>query len=198
MNPHPPTDSGPEGTCRHVGDTLARHERAGPNVPSADLDAVAKHLQTCEACRARHGARHSRLEGLRALRERSAPEGTFDDFFTQVRERVPFAPADGGMSRAFLDAPRTLRLWRSAAVAASLLLAATAGFAFTRGGGSVDPATAVRPLHDPREYLLEAYDTRPDARSIRAVRDEGRRGNDGFFVMEPGEVVPVGHGAGWR
>ena len=199
MNPHPPTASGSEGTCREVRDTLVRLERAEPihEACAEALDAASSHLEACSPCRTRLGARLSRLQGLHALRERSAPEGTFDGFFDQVRERVPFAPAGGGMSPAFLDAPRSLRLWRSAALAASVLLAATAGFAFTRGsGGGLDPAVE-RPLHDPRERLLEAYDARPDARGVRDVRDATRRGYDGFFGDRDVITTPVG-GAGWR
>ena len=116
-----------------------------------------------------------------------------------MRDRMPHAPAGGGMSLAFLDAPRALRAWRSAALAASLLLAATAGFAFSRGAADTDPTGGVRPLHDPRERLLEAYDTRPDARRVRPVRDGSRRGHNGFFTDEDAEVIPVvGHGAGWK
>lgn len=212
MKPKPPTaGSGPQGACLHVRETLARCERLSPEVLGPDtLDSLAGHLETCDACRARHGTRLTRLQGLRALRERSEPAGTFDDFYAEVRERVPFAPIGGGMSRAFLDAPRSLRLWRSAALAASLLLAATAGIAFTQGGGGSDPGRAMRPLHDPRERLLQAFDTRPDVRSVRPVRDHARQGHASFFeehgaleersALEEhrADVVPVGHGAGWK
>lgn len=198
MSSRPPTASGPAGSCRETRSATARLERADPPCDADALASVTAHLDTCDACRARLGARIRRLEGIDALHRRSVPDGTFDDFFAQVSERVPFAPAAGGMSRAFLDAPRTLRVWRSAAMAASVLLVATAGFAFTRGGSGTDPASAVRPLHDPRERLLEAYDTRPDAGRIRAVGDPSRRGHDGFFGNGGAEVTPVGHGAGWR
>ena len=197
MNPHPPTASGPEGTCRQNRDTLVRLERAGPEdgSPREALDSLEAHLDACADCRSRYVARLDRLQGLQALRERSAPDGTFDDFYAQLSERIPFAPAGGGMSPAFLDAPRSLRVWRGAALAASLLFAATVGFAFTRGGGA-DPAAAVRPLHDPRGNLLEAYDTRPDIRSIRPVRDASRRGHGAFYTAPDVEVTPVGHG--WK
>ena len=41
-----------------------------------------------------------------------------------------------------------------------LLLTATVGFAFTRGGGGSDPGSAVKPLHDAREsnqHVIEQY-----------------------------------------
>lgn len=200
MSPHPPTASDPVVTCRTLGDELVRVERADPPRDESVLESLAAHLETCDACRARFGPRILRLQGLIALQRRSAPEGTFDEFFAEVRERVPFAPAGGGMSSAFLDAPRTLRLWRGAAMAASVLLVATAGFAFTsmQRTSDADPAGAIRPLHDPRERLLEAYDTRPDASRVRSVRDSNRRGHDGFFAPRPADVTPVGLGAGWR
>jgi hypothetical protein len=77
---------------------------------------------------------------LDAFREREIPAGLLDDLYASVRERVPLVPAGGGLTLSFLNAPRVLRLWRTTAVAAVLLLAVSGGFLVAGLGGSARPA----------------------------------------------------------
>lgn len=203
MNHPQPTESGPEGneTCAALPASLARLERALTGELTCEeardaLMGLRRHLGSCPSCSARHGARYRRVESVWALRGRCVPEGTFEDFYAAVRERVPYGPVGGGMSPAFLDAPRTLRLWRGAAIAAAVLLAATAGFAVTRAGDATGGGSpVVRPLHDPRERLLEAYDSRGVDLRVRPVHADGTHGHADFFAPE--ETQPVRHEA-WK
>lgn len=158
-----------------------------------DLRGLCEHLRRCPPCTARYGARVRALEGRRALNERDLPDGTFDGFYAAVRERMPLAPPGGGMSLAFLNAPRSLRIWRSAALAAGLLLILGTGFVLTRNHASDQATDNARPLHDPRIHLLEALGTVPATKpaGLRTwpVHAPPPRGHEDFFQHD---AEPVG------
>lgn len=188
-------------TCATIAPELRACERRltppihGSESPSRALASLRAHIDACPACATRHGRRLAALEGRDALLRRELPVDSFESFYDEIRERVPFTAPGGGMSAAFLDAPRSLRIWRSAAMAASLLLALGVGFAATGGiamfGGDTDH---VRSLHDPRDHLLPVFDPssttwpRQSGFLIRPAHAPVMHGHDAFF--EPATPDP--------
>jgi hypothetical protein len=96
-----------------------------------------------------------RRDALDALRGREVPDGFLDGVYASVRERAPFAPVQGGLTLGFLEAPRALRLWRNAAVAASLLLAGGVGWVAAFSGSDEAPRRSEVPLSDVPGVALE-------------------------------------------
>jgi hypothetical protein len=194
--------------CRSAGRALATLDRAPKDEVVRRAAEVRAHLDDCAKCEARHGARLRTVEGFLALRDRSLPDETFEDFYAGVRGRMPYAPPAGGMSAAFLDAPHALRLWRRTAVAAGFLLVLFGGYALSGGFGGEAPGATERRLHDPRENLLHAMDTELPTLQVRPLSPRRARGHEGFFDVDPGKdpsrVQAVGHGAvreqdaGWK
>ena len=157
-----PSSPSPAPSCAAVGQALharlralRRHDAPPASVPS--LGDLAAHLGACPACATRHGRALAEAEALSALHARELPVDSLEGFYDGICERAPYVAAGGGMSPAFLDAPRTLLRWRRAAIAASLLLALGTGYALSGGFASGPPDAGFRRLHDPREELLPAY-----------------------------------------
>lgn len=100
----------------------ARRLRLEGRARAAALTEVREHLSACPSCRRRLGTRLGRVEARDALKRRAMPDGVLDGLFDDIQARVPHGPAGGGMSTAFLDAPQALRVWRSAAMAAMVVL----------------------------------------------------------------------------
>jgi hypothetical protein len=97
-------------------------------------------------------------EAVDALRERSLPTGALHGLYDAVLQRAESAPGGGGMSLAFLDAPRSLRLWRGAALAASVLLVVAAGIILDqRFSPSAVDHSHERVLSDPRAGILPVW-----------------------------------------
>ncbi|MFV1959069.1 MAG: hypothetical protein ACC662_06610 [Planctomycetota bacterium] len=191
--PRPPRDA-----CRGWRRRLKRLERdldrgltpaRGDDTVPETLRHLHAHLRRCASCADRHGRRLDILRARWALRNREIPGGLLDGFYDTVRQATAHAPLGGGMSLAFLDAPRSLRAWRGVALAASLLLVAGATYVFTegRGAGSTAQAPGEIPLHDARDRLLEAWGTahraRPSARDV-LVRPVAA-GDRSFFGRPP-------------
>jgi hypothetical protein len=159
MEPVSPTpDSSPPSSpcgcdCRSVLLLLERCE-GDPAFGRRDARTLALHLDRCAPCAERHGRRLAAAIGFVSLHERSVPAGLLDDLYASVHERAPYAPMAGGMSAAFLDGPRSLRLWRSTAAAAVLLLAVGGGWVLSNGVGGVSRAAPV-PLRDVRDDHLQ-------------------------------------------
>ncbi len=170
------------------------------------IPALRTHLQACPACAARHGRRLAALEARQALAGRELPVDAFEGFFEAIHERVPFTAPGGGMSATFLDAPRALRIWRSAAVAASLILALGVGYVATGGLGAAgdDGAASVRRLHDPRDQLLPSFDDGsstawPASQAgflLRPMHAPVTRGHEAFFEPATPEPIFVEGGGG--
>jgi hypothetical protein len=151
----------PESDCRRFQQDLHRVERELDHGPSSEsalaaLDALLGHLGICAACEAHHASRVRALEGRVALRERALPDGALDGLYEAVREHtLGDWGHGGGFSDAFLDAPRSLRMWRSVAVAAALLVAFGAGLFVTGRLRLIPDHTGVeRRLEDARPDLL--------------------------------------------
>jgi len=133
---------------------------------------------------------------------------SFEGFYDEIRERAPFTAPGGGMSAAFLDAPRSLRLWRTAALAASLLLALGVGFAATGGvrpgGTPADSGARIRPLQDPRDRLLPTFDPTtaawpvPSGFLVHPAHAPVTRGHEAFFEPAVAEPVLIEEGEGER
>jgi hypothetical protein len=129
----------------------------------------------------------------------------FEGFFEAIHERVPFTAPGGGMSATFLDAPRALRIWRSAAVAASLILALGVGYAATGGlGVAGGDGASVRRLHDPRDHLLPSFDAssaawpaRQSEFLLRPMHAPVTRGHEAFFERATPEPIFVEDGGGF-
>jgi hypothetical protein len=158
-----PAPEGPVGDhdpcgcdCRAVLSLLERCE-ADPAFGRRDARTLAAHLERCAPCAARYGRRLSGAVGFVSLHERRVPTGLLDDLYAAVHARAPYAPLAGGMSETFLDGPRSLRLWRSTAAAAVLLLAVGASWVLSNGVGLTTRPESV-PIGDPRDGLLQRRD----------------------------------------
>lgn len=139
----------------------ARQARPDAETDVAALDAarlaVERAAAACETLTPALARRVQRVQASVQLQGRRPPARDLDGLFEAVRDGVAGDPwARAGMSQAFLDAPRVLARWRGAAMAACVLLAVGA-FALGRTQGAGDDDTG-RPLHDPRDELLERVD----------------------------------------
>jgi hypothetical protein len=174
MEPTPTSHSSPEGAapasplppvadcdCRAVLSLLERCE-ADPAFGRRDARTLVAHLERCAPCAQRHGRRLSGAIGFVSLHERRVPSGLLDDLYATVHARAPYAPLAGGMSAAFLDGPRSLRLWRSAAVAAVLVLGVGATWVLSNGGLGAGRSPNPVPLRDVRNDYLGAADVHAD------------------------------------
>jgi hypothetical protein len=120
------------------------------------------------------GAPGDRAEPLRLLADREVPDGVLDGLYVAIHDRLPSVPPGGGLSLSFLEAPRSLRLWRTtalaaSALAASVLLALGAGFGPSLlGGGGIGGATRATPVPivDARGQLLEDLDVAAPADTL--------------------------------
>ena len=164
----------------------------GPEAGAVEVATLRAHAETCPACRSGGGSRLSELEARRALRSRSVPDGVLEGFYESLEAEARMAPLGGGMSLAFLDAPRSLRMWRTVALGTGLLLALGIAWATLHGVGP-RPA-GDRPLHEPdaRATLLPAWeegDRRPDQQGLRSRPLQGwdapTRAVDGFYLRRP-------------
>jgi hypothetical protein len=140
-------------------------------------------------------------DALWALRRRALPPGAVDGLYEEVRRRTP--PSGAPISLAFLDAPRALAVWRTAALAASLVLAlgvgAMATGVLTAAPPGEDAPPAARRPRAVRAEEAPLVDARPGL-MIPAVRPDGDarpRTNPHFFVPRRGpDVLPVS-GSHW-
>ena len=146
--------------------------REGGTQTAQDLAGLLAELDAAAADRpddaTRHARRLDRVRALAALQMREVPGSTLEGLYEDIRAEVTGANAwhRAGMSGAFLDAPRSLVLWRRAALAACLLLAVGAGFSLgggTLGSPGVDYGGQTMLLVDPRDALLERLDARGPA-----------------------------------
>jgi hypothetical protein len=124
-----------------------------------DLAHLSRHLDACPGCEARFGARFRLLEARQALRRREAPDGVFDAFFDDVWMRLDRAPAGGGLSTAFLDAPRALRVWRATAFAAMVVVGVGTGYVMNvlPSGTRADPSAREKRLDEVPRRLLPGW-----------------------------------------
>ncbi len=146
----PPIDA----ACQTWRRRLAEAESAMSGSASGDASALQlrelrDHLDACPGCTRSHGSRLSNLEARLALRSRSVPDGLFDGFYERLETEARMAPLGGGMSLAFLDAPRALHAWRMAALSAGLLLLIGVAWVSMHGAG-------------PQAATSSPLDTHPD------------------------------------
>ena len=109
----------------------ARHEPAATaNELAEAMDAIELRLEQEPALATRHAARIDRIRAAHALQLRALPEHALDGLYDDIRRTLTGETAwlRAGMSESFLDAPRSLVMWRRVAVAACLLLAVGAGW----------------------------------------------------------------------
>lgn len=142
----------------------ARLRQAHPEDASAArhrAEARAELERAVAACESLPAGLARRVEAARArlaLHDRAVPPGALDGLYAAVRAGADADPwGRAGMSGAFLDAPRALARWRTAALAACVLLAVGA-VVLGRADVPGDAPTDERPLQDPREGLLERWD----------------------------------------
>lgn len=165
--------------------------------PAVELEPIRQHLHACPACAKQLASRLGRLESRVAIRSRSVPDGLLDGFYDRLDTEARMAPLGGGMSLAFLDAPRSLRIWRTTALAAGLLLATSVAWMATRP--TVDASTATRPIRtdatDARDGLLPAWGDYAESRRDRPPSSRPRlqweapsRSAPGFFRSSPAPV----------
>jgi hypothetical protein len=144
------------------------------------------------------------MEAFCCLRGRSVPSGLLDGVADAVESHAPFVPVGGGMSLAFLDTPRSLRLWRTTAVAAGLLLAVGVGLVASGHVGTAPRRPSPVPLNDARGALLEDLDVaaRPRALTSGAVQPASwpahRSGQLFFWMPRPPREPAEGAGAAPR
>lgn len=179
--------------------------REDGRVDAASLESVRDHLAACVPCRKRLASRLRTLEARDALRRRAMPDGILDGFFDDIQSRVPHSPAGGAMSLAFLDAPRSLRVWRTTAIAALVVLGV--GGAFLVSNRLPTDPSGYRygevTLRDLPAGLLPAWErnVRFTSRDERTTPGSSVRGVDpddpsrDFFLQrpEPPQAVPSSH-----
>ena len=213
--PHGSDGAGPERacalSCAGFGALLAELERTGGGVsgshasgshasPDAALVRLGSHVVVCFACRTRYRERLGVVRGLCALRVRAVPAGLLDGFCDRVLAETsgprPGLHA-GGMSVAFLDAPRSLSQWRWTAVAASVLVFMGAGLlasgrlAWRDGASERGPNDGVIEL---RDALLDRFDARraDDApASVVQPVDLPGRGSSDYWGWVPRSDRPI-------
>ena len=139
----------------------------------------------------RHGSRLNRVRGRHALHARRMPQGALDGLYEAVRAEAAGERGwmRSGMSGAFLDAPRSLVLWRRTAMAACLLLAVGAGMMLNE-----------RPLTNPGDLggVRAGFDPRDELLSLRSGAERAPGSADGAIVptsggprsMTPGSMTP--------
>jgi len=178
--------------------------REGGTRTAQDLARLLVELEAAAAGRpddaTRHARRLDRVRALAALQMREVPDSTLAGLYEDVRAGVAGANAwhRAGMSGAFLDAPRSLVMWRRAAVAACLLLAVGAGFSL--GGGTLGtPGTPyegqVMRRVDPRDALLERLGTRAPSAQPAAYPGAVRGGLRAVGSTPRGRLYVFGRGA---
>ncbi|MDF1702278.1 MAG: hypothetical protein P1V36_14085, partial [Planctomycetota bacterium] len=143
-------------------DRQAHPEDAAATTRAERLGALAEELErqaaACDSLPPALARRLTRVQARLALQGRRVPAEALSGVYEAVR-----AAAEGdswaraGMSGVFLDAPRSLARWRTAALAACVLLAVGA---LEMGRSYVTPRTDghVRPLQDPRDDYLRRMD----------------------------------------
>ncbi len=169
----------------------------------ADLDAA---VRSDAADAAALADRIDAARSLATLRLRRVPDGALDGVYEAVRARMAGSDeglVQAGISRSFLDAPRSLAIWRRTAVAAIALLALGAGLWMRAPATDGEPGTAAAESGDPRDDLLRRLtpvsDAVPDVPANRLFRVGGQPGRpvdarrilDGIRIMPVRELLPV-------
>ena len=182
--------------CRACRDRLAQAESSSVADPGADrvqladLQVVRSHLATCTTCAKSLGGRLGDLESRLALRSRSVPDGMLDGFYERIEAEARMAPLGGGMSLAFLDAPRSLRVWRSLALTTASLL--VLGVVWVASRDASPPPVAGHPLRIDRSLTApwSPQDQTPAERGThsRPFHAPGRPAAPGFFRERPATV----------
>jgi hypothetical protein len=114
-----------------------------------------------------------RSHPIEALKSREVPPGVLDGLCAAVQARLASVPPGGALSLAFLDTPKALRRWRTAALAASLVVAGGVGLLASGKLRVEEGSPREVPLIDARGVLLEDMEA-PDVGPI-APRGNGVR-----------------------
>lgn len=176
-----------------LAETARRRQSEPAAAPdAARLDAARLELErAAAACGPLPAGLARRVQQLRArfvLQARHAPAEALDGLYDAVRAgTLGGDPRVGraGMSGAFLDAPGALARWRTAALAACVLLV-VGSVVLSRAEVRFEDPAVPRPLHDPRDELLR-----------RAPSDETAMAPDAARRMPEGaSFVPLGPSGG--